>query len=249
LAHAEALIFLQSEPSSHDLAGETPERSFQHGSNRRFFFFVAVAAVVLTFLYACFGNIEGGGWAANSAFSWHPVMMTLAFPCFMVLGRWSYVTDSLGDKADQRGVHRTLMIVASVLVLLGYAAIFKAHWASKKFFGYDFVNKQWTTPTRIAHDLIGYAVVLLTLTQASTGLMKYSALQEGIRRFTRHGDLGKAIMGLGGLNIFLALCFWTWSTGWKILLAVLIEGTLALGILYPSYKAPESAPLSESAKA
>ena len=63
----------------------------------------------------------------SSSFTWHPILMTLAFSCCMVLGRWAYVTESIGEKPKQRPVHRAFMILASLLAIGGYIAVFLAH--------------------------------------------------------------------------------------------------------------------------
>ena len=97
--------------------------------------------------------------------------MSLAFSCCMVLGRWAYVTDSLGDKAKQRPVHRGLMILAALFAIGGYVAIFLAHLKVHKFFGYDFKHHAWAVPGRVIHDLLGYGILLLTLAQAGMGFL------------------------------------------------------------------------------
>ncbi|CAJ1384710.1 unnamed protein product, partial [Effrenium voratum] len=101
------------------------------------FFLVALgcpAAVIVGML----GPVQGGGMKLDTAFTWHPILMSIAFSCFMVLGRWAYVTDSLGDKAKQRPVHRALMVLAALFAIGGYVAIFLAHRKIPSFFGYNF---------------------------------------------------------------------------------------------------------------
>ena len=140
-------------------------------------FFIAAFATPVA---VCIGMLaEGKGSVAtklSTSFTWHPILMTLAFSCFMVLGRWAYVTDSLGDKVKQRPVHRAFMALGALFALGGYAAIFVAHVQKPTFFGYNFHTRSWAVPTRVLHDLFGYGVLLLTLTQASMGLQKLAKL-------------------------------------------------------------------------
>eukprot|EP00438_Fugacium_kawagutii_P030771 Skav212116 [mRNA] locus=scaffold386:8026:10438:+ [translate_table: standard] len=113
----------------------------------------------------------------SSKFTWHPILMSAAFPCLMMMGRWAYVTESIGDKEAQRSVHRMLMLGGCPVGR--EVAIFLAHLPLKSFFGYNFSTGKWGTPTRVAHDLIGYAILLMTLAQCAMGLRKIAGLNEG----------------------------------------------------------------------
>merc|ERR1712232_635742 len=111
----------------------------------------------------------------------------------------------------------------------GYVGIFMAHLPKRSFFGYDFLNHQWTVPARIIHGWLGYAVLTLCIAQASMGIAKMAALNESKTRiFTFHGTLGKAIITMGATNIVIACYFWAWSTPMKSAIATL---TVCAGLL------------------
>lgn len=128
-------------------------------------------AAFVTPVAVCIAMLVEGKAKLNSSFTWHPILMSLAFSCCMVLGRWAYVTDSLGDKVKQRPVHRGLMILAALFAIGGYVAIFLAHLKVHKFYGYDFKHHAWAVPGRVIHDLLGYGILLLTLAQAGMGFL------------------------------------------------------------------------------
>ena len=54
-----------------------------------------------------------------------------------------------------------------------------AHLPLKSFFGYNFSTKKWAAPTRVAHDLLGYAILLMALAQSAMGLYKLMSAREG----------------------------------------------------------------------
>jgi len=164
---------------------------------------IAVAGLIV---YGMFDDVTGGNFTAlpikENWFAWHSVLMIVAFPCLMPLGRYANATESL-DKSSRRSMHRLLTILGALVALFVYFCIYKAHEKSKTFFGYYFVNGVWTTPERVAHDWIGYTVLSLLLLQAPMGIVKRSRtsvwsddfydkpvvqLQRGRRRFaaTRH---------------------------------------------------------------
>lgn len=62
------------------------------------------------------------------------------------------------------------MMLASLTAIGGYVAIFMAHLPLKSFFGYNFSTHKWAVPSRVAHDILGYSILILTLTQATMGL-------------------------------------------------------------------------------
>ncbi|CAJ1384708.1 unnamed protein product, partial [Effrenium voratum] len=94
--------------------------------------FLVVLGCLAAVIVGMLGPVQGG-MKLDTAFTWHPILMS-----FMVLGRWAYVTDSLGDKAKQRPVHRALMVLAALFAIGGYVAIFLAHRKIPSFFGYNF---------------------------------------------------------------------------------------------------------------
>mmetsp|Transcript_132517 Transcript_132517/g.258142 ORF Transcript_132517/g.258142 Transcript_132517/m.258142 type:complete len:233 (-) Transcript_132517:489-1187(-) len=162
---------------------------------------------------------------ASIWFTWHPILMSLAFPCLMTLGRWTYMMDpSWGmEKQSIRHLHRALMLAAVGILLVAYLCIFMSHLPGLMFFGYNFKTREWKPWARIAHVWFGYAAVVLTIAQAFMGMLKLAALQEtGVRRFTFHGSLGKGIIILASLSFFAALRFWGgWGLGLKLVLAML----------------------------
>ena len=210
-------------------------------------FFIAAFATPVA---VCIGMLaEGKGSVAtklSTSFTWHPILMTLAFSCFMVLGRWAYVTDSLGDKVKQRPVHRAFMALGALFAMGGYAAIFVAHVQKPTFFGYNFHTRSWAVPTRVLHDLFGYGVLLLTLIQASMGLQKLAKLSAGVKVFTFHGTLGKAIMLLASVQIVIACIIWPWATPLKILIGVLAVGAALFGAFYPNVSKEAARSLSQA---
>ncbi|CAE7844426.1 unnamed protein product, partial [Symbiodinium sp. KB8] len=197
-------------------------------------FFLAALLVPLSVIVGLLSHHPGGGLTLDKAFAWHPILMSIAFPCLMVLGRWVYVTDIIEEKGLRRALHGSIMAVAALVALGGYVAMFKAHWPIKQYFGYNFTTQKWAVPARVIHDLIGYSTLLLVLFQAAIGTVKIVKLQNKIKSFTFHGTLGKVIMGLSAVNILVACTFWKWTTGYKILVVVLTIAATALGVLTPS---------------
>ena len=193
------------------------------------FFIVAVATPVAVSI-GMVGKVKD----LSQSFTWHPILMSLAFSCFMVLGRWAYVTDSTGEKAKQRPIHRALMVLSALFAIGGYLAIFMAHVKVHSFFGYDFAKHSWKVPSRIIHDFLGYGVLLLTLAQASMGLQKLLKIQAGVKIFTFHGSLGKAILLLAAVQILVACYIWAWSTGYKVLVAILAVAAALCGAFFPN---------------
>eukprot|EP00932_Pfiesteria_piscicida_P021189 SRR837773.7988.p1 GENE.SRR837773.7988~~SRR837773.7988.p1 ORF type:complete len:262 (-),score=43.11 SRR837773.7988:77-781(-) len=183
----------------------------------------AAAGAVIAVTVGMFATVQGGGMPTNGWFSWHPVLMTLAFPGLMSVGRLSYFADSswpgMESKENRRFRHRVIMSLAVLVALVGYLCIFKAHLPAQKFFGYDFKNHQWAPVGRVVHVWLGYSAVALSVYQAVTGMLKVNALNQGNRIFTNHGTIGKAIMSLG-LGAVLAACyFWAWAWPMKLVVA------------------------------
>jgi len=188
--------------------------------------FACLGSVALMAI-AMFAPVMGGGMDPKIWFGWHPVLMTLAFPCLMTMGRWSYLTGDDRPLASQRTLHGVLMGLGSLAMLLGYLAIFEAHLPQAKFFGYDFKNKVWAEYKRVIHVYLGYLLILVVLVQACMGAWKMRVLGTGRKVMTFHGSLGKAIVLLGCVNILIAIRFWFWSSGMKV---VLYAATLLAGL-------------------
>lgn len=198
---------------------------------------LAVALVLVT-SFGMFGDVQGGHQPSTAWIAWHAVLMSLGFPCLMVMGRWVYVADEsiLGSsKGARRQVHRALMMLAVSVVLVGYVCIFKAHLPSQKFFGYDFKRHVWAVPVRILHVYVGYTAILLCVSQAVMGMVKYYYLSGyGQRVLTFHGKLGKVILLLGCTNMILAAKFWAWGVRMKASIYVLAVVCALLGMAWPS---------------
>ncbi|CAJ1395854.1 unnamed protein product [Effrenium voratum] len=177
------------------------------------------------------GPVKGGGGSLSSTFTWHPILMSIGFPCLMMMGRWAYVTDSLGDKEQQRSVHGTIMALATLAAVAGYVCIFLAHVTKRSFFGYNFAEHTWAQPTRVAHDLMGYGILILTLAQASMGLFKAT---KSAASFKFHGSMGKVIMVLAAGNIVLACFIQGWSTAYRVLVAGLVVAVTACAAFWPA---------------
>ena len=146
----------------------------------------------------------------SGAFKYHPICMSLAFLGFMVTGLlayWGQIPPAAGvagtrgavQKSNRRALHVVMMAVAGIASLLGYVAIFIAHWGKSHFAsGKPFLRQ--------VHVWLGYVVLLLVATQISVGISKFYNLPEKILRW--HGKLGIAVFCGGLLNIFIASMFW-----------------------------------------
>mmetsp|Transcript_28201 Transcript_28201/g.52926 ORF Transcript_28201/g.52926 Transcript_28201/m.52926 type:complete len:220 (-) Transcript_28201:242-901(-) len=209
-------------------------------------FVIGALLAPISIIVGLLSHMPGGGMKLSAPFAWHPILMSIAFPCLMVLGRWVYVTDLIANKDQRRRLHRALMSLAALVALGGYAAMFKAHWPIKQYFGYNFTTHKWAVPARVIHDLIGYSVLALVLFQASIGFLKIANLQKQIKSFTFHGTLGKVIMMLSAVNIVVACVFWKWDLGYKILVAGLAIAATLLGVLAPSASAKDHSRLQET---
>eukprot|EP00929_Paragymnodinium_shiwhaense_P100664 TRINITY_DN63174_c0_g1_i3.p1 TRINITY_DN63174_c0_g1~~TRINITY_DN63174_c0_g1_i3.p1 ORF type:complete len:230 (+),score=28.30 TRINITY_DN63174_c0_g1_i3:117-806(+) len=195
--------------------------------------------------YGIWGDVQGGNIPTKVWFGWHPVLTTLAFPGLMLLGRWSYISDSVpgtdglsaadGKKQARRPLHRFVMSLAAIVALLGYLAIFMAHLPKGQFLGYDFKTGAFKPWRKLVHIYLGYTVLLAMVAQAVMGFLKLQALDSsGAKSFTFHGQLGKSIIFLGSANIAIAASFWMWSAAyaWSVAAVALLCGSL--GAFWPS---------------
>lgn len=177
-------------------------------------------------------------------FSWHPVLMTVAFPCLMMSGQWMYALDpSWGlDKPSRRWFHRGFMIAGVTAMLAGYICILQANLSEHVLLGYNFKTGGWQPSKYLAHCWIGTIVVVLVLVQAVSGMQKLHELQTtGARSHTYHGYLGKAILILSIVNILLGICFIGWTTAMKMYaLLTVLSGAGCVG-----WPKPEASKLSE----
>lgn len=203
----------------------------------------------LSVTWAMFGSTMGGsGMSLSAPIAWHAVLMTWAFGVLMPLGRWVYHTGSM-PKTEKRLLHRTVMVLATVLVLAGYAGVFAAHWPMARYFGFDFKKGSFSGPaSKFMHIFLGYALVLGTFAQAFMGASKYQKLVtegEDKKIYSSHGTIGKAIIAGGCINVMLAAWFWGWSTPVMVTIWVLAAGTAALGAFVSGTEAsPEQAPFA-----
>ena len=135
---------------------------------------------------------------AKLAFTWHPVLMTLAFIVFMPQGMNHYWAGTLleVDRAASRKKHAMYQIIAVLLAIGGWVAIFVAHS------GASHTGSGASTVKQI-HVWLGYLVLLGVVFQGFIGMMKLR------KKFAKwHGVVGPAIWFLGAVNVFLGACFW-----------------------------------------
>mmetsp|Transcript_125138 Transcript_125138/g.359348 ORF Transcript_125138/g.359348 Transcript_125138/m.359348 type:complete len:226 (-) Transcript_125138:106-783(-) len=200
------------------------------------------ALLVVLVAFGIFGGIEGGGSPTTGWFGWHPVLMTLACPCLMPIGRLAYLAPpswpGLSTPEGRRTVHGAIMSFSLTAMLLGYFCIFKAHLAQHKFFGYDFHRGAWAEWARVAHAWLGYVVISLSFFQAVVGIAKLNSHKLGERRFRFHGQVGKATMFAGAAVMLLAVKFWAWSMSIKIAVVALVVSAVFIGVSQPR-PAPE----------
>merc|ERR1740121_2370657 len=109
------------------------------------------------------------------------------------------------------------MTSATLAVLAGYLCIFMAHLPMQKFFGYDFKTGKWAEYKRVIHAWLGYTVLFFTVFQGAIGMLKMDSLrrEDSKPKFRWHGNLGKAIILCGCLNVIIATRFWGWSVSMK----------------------------------
>mmetsp|Transcript_31727 Transcript_31727/g.73635 ORF Transcript_31727/g.73635 Transcript_31727/m.73635 type:complete len:227 (-) Transcript_31727:166-846(-) len=197
---------------------------------------VAVAglgSVVLTAI-GMFGPVVGGNMDPKVWFAWHPIFMSLAFPCLMTYGKWVYVVNDDRPLSARRTLHGVCMSTASLAMLIGYLCIFMAHLPQEKFFGYDFKNGKWAEYRRVVHVYLGYLLICAVLVQALVGARKLQLLGKGQRTLTFHGKLGKVIMVLAGLNIIIAVRFWAWKSSMKVPLYIFVIASTVFATVWPS---------------
>lgn len=129
-------------------------------------------------------SVGGTGWA--NVFSWHPILMALAFFAAMTSGALAYREDfgPPAPKETRRRRHAFGMASAFALAVGGYAAIFAAHWGGNQLGG-D------TTWSRTVHVWMGYPCLAWLVLQAGAGAVKARTMEAtGERLFTWHGASG-----------------------------------------------------------
>jgi len=191
-----------------------------------------VAMVAVT-IYGMFGPVTGGRMSPSSWFSWHPVLMSLAFPCLMMFGRYSYLVSGEHMMQRRRLAHRIFMTSVLVAMLLGYLCVFLAHLPKRRFFGYDFRHGEWAEYKRVGHAFLGYAIILAVLLQAGMGTCKLQSLIAGKKSITYHGNFGKAIILAAAFNVLLAIRLWSWPSNMKVPLYALTMAAGTFGAIWP----------------
>lgn len=189
-----------------------------------------VGIVVLTAI-GMFGPVQGGGIDPKKWFGWHPVLMSLAFPCLMTFGRWTYIDER--PLRIQRVLHACVMCLAMIAMLFGYLAIFMAHLSPPKFFGYYFKDKAWAEWKRVLHVYIGYTLIVAVIVQTLIGARKLKLLGTGKRTMTFHGKLGKGIIVVAAFNVIIGIRFWGWSVPMKVPMYVLVVLTVLFSVVWP----------------
>merc|ERR1719464_240517 len=157
-----------------------------------------------------FSHVQGGQMPARASFPWHPVLMTLAFPCLMTWGRHVYTAFEHLPNYKRWRLHRSLMLGGGLAMLMGYLCIFLAHLPHRKFFGHNFDTGGWSEYKRILHAFIGYIVIFGVIMQSFMGFLKTRLSTKAYKTFTFHGTLGKGILLLAALNMIIAVRMWAW---------------------------------------
>merc|ERR1712072_1680733 len=93
----------------------------------------------------------------SSAFTWHPILMTLAFAVCMNEGLIMYYFGDLNKESrdDTRKKHGLLQLLSILSIVGGYVAIFIAHEGKTEI-------GAGATTIRQIHVWLGYSVILLT---------------------------------------------------------------------------------------
>jgi len=166
----------------------------------------------------------------SEMFSWHPVLMTLAFPCLMTMGRWSYEVDpSWGADKDwtRRKIHAFCMGLALIAALGGWLAILMTNGYSPSAAWFHWHG--WSM--RRVHVINGYIVLFAMVFQAGVGICKAVKLIDGVESLTFHGHLGKAVMCGGSVQMLLGIVFWTgFGATMKVVLITLLCATAFFSI-------------------
>jgi len=88
---------------------------------------------------------------------------------------------------------------------------------NKTFFGYNFSTHKWGVATRVAHDWIGYLILVMTISQSAMGLSKLAGLRDGralvMNNLSYSTSLGVKRYGknTGVFSDFFFLKFWSIS--------------------------------------
>ena len=150
----------------------------------------------------------------SNIFTWHPVLLSLAFLMCMNEGLLVYFKGKLDGEAREvsRYWHGRYMLMAALLSFGGYLAIYISHVKqnhSQFAVGHPLINQ--------VHVILGYFILVLVLLQSCVGAAKYF----GSLKAKWHGKLGLYIYGAGVLNICIAAVFWN-SESWRGIVRILV---------------------------
>ena len=121
----------------------------------------------------------------SNIFTWHPVLLSLAFLMCMNEGLLVYFKGKLDGEAREvsRYWHGRYMLMAALLSFGGYLAIYISHVKqnhSQFAVGHPLINQ--------VHVILGYFILVLVLLQSCVGAAKYF----GSLKAKWHGKLGLA---------------------------------------------------------
>eukprot|EP00741_Cyanophora_paradoxa_P010663 tig00020537_g10306.t1 len=180
-------------------------------------------------------------WGLASPFTWHPLLMAIAFLFFMTEGVFAYrAPGDRGTRPDRRKTHAILQIGSFLCCVGGLAAILY----NKVAHGKSVLPRSW-------HALIATGALVLMLVQAAAGARKYLVLtKEGARVHTWHGKAGIAVYLLGLLALFTGVYKTLEGAAWGLaLFGTAALGALAVSVLYAIPVLKERALYSDSAAA
>lgn len=139
-----------------------------------------------------------GGTGIDNVFSWHPILMAMAFMGFMNAGQFAYTKGPPSDgllattqhgpkKQVQRRLHSSLMALSAICAIGGYTTVFYAHaQIGESQIGFN------ATIGRAIHVWLGYIALLWMLVQMLSGPFKAWHLEmKNERIFPWHGRLGR----------------------------------------------------------
>lgn len=170
-----------------------------------------LAAIIGTSVLLCAGMLltSLGGTGPSKIFTYHPVLMSVAYVLLMGSAIYTYRIGGSSGKGQRRSLHAGLSALGCLFAVGGYAAMYKAHadsGASQFGVGASLIRQ--------VHVWTGYLVFVATLAQASVGALKYNRLlSTGERSLTFHGRMGQAVFVGGLLNTGIAAAFWD---GWGV---------------------------------
>eukprot|EP00747_Dinoflagellata_sp_TGD_P169137 gnl/TRDRNA2_/TRDRNA2_197308_c0_seq1.p1 gnl/TRDRNA2_/TRDRNA2_197308_c0~~gnl/TRDRNA2_/TRDRNA2_197308_c0_seq1.p1 ORF type:complete len:239 (-),score=32.98 gnl/TRDRNA2_/TRDRNA2_197308_c0_seq1:92-808(-) len=175
-------------------------------------------------------------------FTYHPVFMSIGFALILSLGFWMYNYEDLpGEWIDtrpgRRQTHGVLQSTGAVLIVLGYAAVVRAHRQDDDAALFSVTDTEWsfTGPTivRMLHIIVGYTALTLLPVQVCIGVLKYRVLTDdedgNDEAWSIHELIGNALFSSGIINILLGV--WLWR-GWSLPVKAAITLTLITSLTF-----------------